>query len=63
MRSEIACESRKCNVIYAVFAFAFKNSYFAKNEDPIRKLVCSIDHSACSSALKSVAEVFNILST
>lgn len=61
MRSEIACESRKCNVIDTVFAF--KNSYFAKNEDPIRKLVCSTDHSACSSALKSVAEVFNILST
>lgn len=46
MRSEIACESHKYNVIHPVFGFAFKNSYFAKNEDPIRKLICSIGHSA-----------------
>lgn len=37
MRSEIKCKSHKYNVIHTLFGFAFKNSYFAKNEDPIRK--------------------------
>lgn len=46
MRSQIARESHKYHVIRTVFGFAFKNSYLGKNEDPIRKVVCSMDQSA-----------------